>query len=727
MSYSKHVSSGRPVSVFLVILSLVILAVSGVSPRLYAQEQVSLQEILQMSLEELMNVEIDLGTLIGIEYSKVPAAITRITHEQIELSGARSMTELLDIYVPNIQVMRHSFARSHIGIRGIIGDTEDKYLLLVNGRVMNSLTYADAGSERDLSMLGDIAHIDIVRGPGSVVHGPGAVAGVINVETLESRTFEGTEVTARQGFTEQFTSVDMKHTVKFSQDAGLFFYYGLSDYPGADQDDSPLKYSLSDEEQNIEAGEPVPFDIPEDNQAYRSQLKHKLHVQFSSENTEAWVRYTRGGVELPTTRSRYFLYADPDTMGPKQFGYQQVTAFLGHTYNLGSAIGLDLSLSYDMSDYEQIREIPDWGIHSHREDRYVARTLARWTPNQSHSLALGFEFVHGEFFKKSPGFPHQPPYFGWLGPDEPWSTDAYSIFTEYVWEANEPWSVFLGARGDKHTYTDWLLAPRAAVVYTPTENATLKLIANRSIRRASDWELRLQHLGTLDLYGTSQNSDAEIINTIELRYERLHSDRLWFAWSAIYNDLEMRAFNLGTQRNDLLGNYDTWGLEFEMSYRAGKSRFDISHGFTKLIAMTLKDPATFQLYSAEPYGIGNDLANWSNHVTKLIMSYEANERWTASAMLRAYWDFQGASDLAQYYQSQGVAVTDPGFNDAFGTNAYLNFGLIYSPVTKLSIRLNAYNVLGWIDEDLSKRNYILKPWEYRNEASALAMSIQYGF
>lgn len=143
--------------------------------------------------------------------------------------------------------------------------------------------------------------------------------------------------------------------------------------------------------------------------------------------------------------------------------------------------------------------------------------------------------------------------------------------------------------------------------------------------------------------------------------------------------------------------------------------------------MTLNDPTTNQSYSAEPYGVGNDLANWSNHVTKLTMSYEANERWTASMMLRVYWDFPGASDLAQYKNSQGEAVTDPGFDDAFGTNAYLNFGLVYSPTTKLSIRFHAYNVLGWLDEDLNKRNYIMRPWEYRIEAPALAMSLQYSF
>ncbi len=63
--------------VFLVILSLVLLPLPGSSPALYAQEPVGLEEILEMSLEELMNVEIGIGTLMSMERLRVPVSITR--------------------------------------------------------------------------------------------------------------------------------------------------------------------------------------------------------------------------------------------------------------------------------------------------------------------------------------------------------------------------------------------------------------------------------------------------------------------------------------------------------------------------------------------------------------------------------------------------------------------------------------------------------------------------
>ncbi len=58
--------------------------------------------IFDLSIEELMTIEIpSSATLTGAKPRLVPAAVTMITEEQIQASGARSLNELLDIYVPN--------------------------------------------------------------------------------------------------------------------------------------------------------------------------------------------------------------------------------------------------------------------------------------------------------------------------------------------------------------------------------------------------------------------------------------------------------------------------------------------------------------------------------------------------------------------------------------------------------------------------------------------------
>lgn len=139
-------------------------------------------DFLDLSIEEL--TEIKVGSLTETELSKVPAALTVITHADIVGSGARNMYELLDIMVPNLQVIHHNYGAHHIGLRGILNDRDTTYLFIVNGKVMNHRSKNGAIAELDLPMLGDIKSIDVVRGSGSAVYGPGAIVGVVSTKRL---------------------------------------------------------------------------------------------------------------------------------------------------------------------------------------------------------------------------------------------------------------------------------------------------------------------------------------------------------------------------------------------------------------------------------------------------------------------------------------------------------------------------------------------------------------
>ncbi len=123
------------------------------------------------------------ATRIRTTSRQVPASVTRIDQGMIQHSGARSLNEVFDIFVPNVQIMRHLLVPDIIGIRGIINYPPNKYLQLVNGHIVNLRSTEGAVTERDLPKLGDIYYIDVVREPGSVVYGPGAISGVINIVT----------------------------------------------------------------------------------------------------------------------------------------------------------------------------------------------------------------------------------------------------------------------------------------------------------------------------------------------------------------------------------------------------------------------------------------------------------------------------------------------------------------------------------------------------------------
>lgn len=112
-----------------------------------------------------------------------PSAITIITREEIEASGARNVVEVLRGQ-PGIQI--HDYfgdgSRAAIGMRGFGGgNAAHNTLVLVDGRRMNNIDLsAPALSTINLD---DIERIEIVQGSAGALFGDMAVGGVINIIT----------------------------------------------------------------------------------------------------------------------------------------------------------------------------------------------------------------------------------------------------------------------------------------------------------------------------------------------------------------------------------------------------------------------------------------------------------------------------------------------------------------------------------------------------------------
>jgi outer membrane receptor protein involved in Fe transport len=146
-----------------------------------------------LDIEQLSRVRIESATLTPTQVRLVPAKTTVLDHATIAQSGTRNLNEALEIYSPNTQLILHNTHLDHFGIRGVISDRDDKYLLRVNGKVMNNRFFVGAESERDLPLLGDFRLVTLVHGPASATYGAGALAGVMNLETYNGLTFEGAD------------------------------------------------------------------------------------------------------------------------------------------------------------------------------------------------------------------------------------------------------------------------------------------------------------------------------------------------------------------------------------------------------------------------------------------------------------------------------------------------------------------------------------------------------
>jgi len=728
-----------------------------------AEEQ-SANDLTDMDLTDLMNVEVaQTATLTETTPRLVPAAMTTITADQIKASGARNLFELLDIFVPNFQWMRHHWEPDHMGLRGIINDRDDKYLMLVNGRIMNERTHFGAVTERDLVMLRDIHHVDIVRGPGSALYGPGAISMVINIVTFTGETFQGTEVTGQVGAVQEFYSAEVKHGKKFQDDdGGVFVYAGIGKTVGADQHDAPQVFAYDFPTYSYyswmnppyqffdlgpdgtRAGEPLSgITIPRDGADNRDLPALKFHAQVTKGDWDIWGRYTRGGKQFTwdgsVLKHHPWGWGDwspiwdydggvPEKMAFNTYGYQQYTGFIGNNMEVTKEIEIDSSFSYDRLYY--MRSQLEVTSEFYREDKYYLKSIAKYQPNDRHKFALGGEWLHGEYGYPGTGFPNGPAVNARLNPMPRWSTNLYSILGEWQWNISDKWTTFLGARVDDHTFTDTMFSPRAAIVYSPTDIDTLKLMWSRSVRSNFEEEMKAQDINNFN----SSVSEPEKLDSAEFRYERQQTKNLDLAASIfLHYNLKLLSWDQTTAHTAPIATQKEWGIELEASYHTDKTRLTASHSYTKLIDFDLEEGSDTYL-SGKPYGFGDDLANWSNHISKLMVQHKLDDKWSVNSSLRIYWGFPGLLDMNKYWASEvdptyptpDYPSLKPGYNKFAKGSYFLDLGVQYKASKNLLIGVTGYNLLGIFDKDLNKRNF-LGASDFRDEAVALGVSVEYKF
>ena len=110
------------------------------------------------------------------------SAITVITREDIEASGATTVTDVLRL-VPGMEVILASPFNSSLTARLNWNTENNHFLVLIDGREINSELLGQPLWEIQPISLEDIERIEVIRGPGSFLYGANALAGVVSITT----------------------------------------------------------------------------------------------------------------------------------------------------------------------------------------------------------------------------------------------------------------------------------------------------------------------------------------------------------------------------------------------------------------------------------------------------------------------------------------------------------------------------------------------------------------
>jgi iron complex outermembrane receptor protein len=146
--------------------------------------------LLDMSLEELLDLEVTSVSKKRQRLSETTAAVFVITHQDIRRSGARTIPEALRL-APGVQVAQIDANKWAISARGFNGRFANKLLVMMDGRTLYTSSFSGVTWDIQDTLLEDVERIEVIRGPGGTLWGTNAVNGVINIITRSSADTQG--------------------------------------------------------------------------------------------------------------------------------------------------------------------------------------------------------------------------------------------------------------------------------------------------------------------------------------------------------------------------------------------------------------------------------------------------------------------------------------------------------------------------------------------------------
>lgn len=184
-----------------------------------------IEDLSQLTLEELLNVQITTASRTEENSEDVPASVVVIGRDEIEKYGYRTLTEILQ-NIPGVYGIEHYYREGvALGMRGFWSGITNKHIMILVDGIPQRNDYMGTHALPDIAVpVEAIERIEIVRGAMSVMYGSGAFFGVINIvtESPENKSVRfasvgaGSENTQKAFFRVAKTLDEFQYTVNFS-------------------------------------------------------------------------------------------------------------------------------------------------------------------------------------------------------------------------------------------------------------------------------------------------------------------------------------------------------------------------------------------------------------------------------------------------------------------------------------------------------------------------------
>ncbi|ELR72919.1 TonB-dependent receptor [Fulvivirga imtechensis AK7] len=473
----------------------------------YSQGNEELDEYFDMSLEELMSIEISVASKNSESFINSPSSVYVFTSAEIENMGVTSVEELLN-YVPGyftgLDIEQGKAFR--VGARGRSTALSESVLFLVNGHRINDLYTGGVSVINRLIPVENIRQIEVIRGPGSSLYGSNAFLGVVNIVTKENTndiqfsygSFQG--ISAAGNFSTKAGDVDLGGFVKGFSNEGYEFddFEDLLDRPSDMTDPEQgvdvmlraqykgLKAEARHHEREFKGFYGLGGVADFNNNEQSSQSMINLGYNLSASDKLAFS--FKAGYRVENWKTKAVIL--PTGFDPG-FGMMTEDFFAG-PFMKSSAVNFSTDVSYKFSDANELLA----GVS------YEQAGIERAVSLATHDY-ITFEYFGGirEYHLPFNNTADKRNIVGLFIQDRHIITDNLRVT--------------FGARLDSYSDFGSSINPRGAVVYNTPFRSTVKVMYGQAFRAPNYLELHDQN-NPVDFGNTAL--EAEEIQTFEVAY-----------------------------------------------------------------------------------------------------------------------------------------------------------------------------------------------------------------
>jgi len=622
-------------------------------------------DVLNLSLQQLSDVEVTSVSKKAEKASQAPAAIYVITQEDIRRSGLQSVPELLRM-VPGIQVAQSGSSDWNVTSRGFNGQFANDLLVLIDGRAVYSPVFSGVQWDVQNMMLENIERIEVIRGPGATLWGANAVNGVINIITKNAKDTQGTMLTAAGGNQERIAG-----GARYGGTVGDLSYRTYAQYFNDNQEHTAASPVLSSLGFNVNEGTAA------QDQWHNAQGGFRMDWNSSDKEQATLQGDAYQGVEnslrfLPTTANPTGLMEVNDT---DNVSGMNVLGRWKHELSAGSDI--TLQAYYD----DVVKEIEYVGIGQHTQtadiDFQHNLTLNSWN---DITWGLGYRHIDSGFGNS---------FYISFAPEN-FSENLYSGFLQdKLTLVQDKLFLTFGTKLEHNDFSGFEWEPSVRVAWTPTANQTVWSAVSRAVRTPDQTDQNANVVlaivpGTPNTIYTQQGlstATSDVVTAYELGYRVQPKDNISLDLTGFvnkYKRLDSFTTAVGTD-----GAGDTVIASLSTNNNEGETQ-GVEAAATWEATKYIKISGSYTLFTEALHLVGTTSTEGPGNAPQ----QEYNIRSYVDLPYHLQWD------TMLYYVDALPGATD-GFGDTITIPSYyrLDMRVGYTPLPGLDLSLIGQNLL----------------------------------